>query len=309
MKKRAKAKTAKKAVRKPVQKAVRKTVQKAAKAGKADVWYVYGIVRDDFDPGRAPAGLDDTPVRVAKSGRIGALVSRLPGSGYSATDVESKSGEVAWLSPRAMAHDRVLTWAQEHGGVVPLPMFSLWGSEDTLARSLAEQASDLTRVFERVAGADEFGLRVHRRDAVMLGAIDDLDPEIAALRRESQAASPGQRYLLDRKLAEQGKGAVRAASQRMAKKIFEELRAFARDALSRPPVPEAGGGRVPDATLVLNAAFLVDRKRLDEFRAAVGSHVQDYQTRGLAFDFTGPWPPYNFVAEGGGAALRSGASR
>lgn len=298
MKKRAK-KTAK-SRRKTVQKAAKKT----ATAGKNDVWYVYGIVRDGFDPGRAPAGLDDTAVSVAKSGRVGALVSRLPGSGYSAKDVESSSGEVSWVSPRAMAHDRVLTWAQEHGGVIPLPMFSLWGSEDALARSLADQAADLTRVFERVSGADEFGLRVHRRDAVMLGAIDDLDPEIAALRREVRAASPGQRYLLERKLAEQGKSAVRAASQRMAKKIFDELRAFARDALSRPPVPDAG--RVPDATIVLNAAFLVDRKRLDEFRAAVGSHVREYQPRGLAFDFTGPWPPYHFVAVGGGAALRSG---
>jgi hypothetical protein len=50
---------------------------------------------------------------------------------------------------------------------------------------------------------------------------------------------------------------------------------------------------------VLNAAFLVDRKRLDEFRAAVGSHVREYQPRGLAFDFTGPWPPYNFVEQAG----------
>jgi hypothetical protein len=284
-----------------------KTAAKRTTTGGKDVWYVYGIVREGFDPARAPAGLDDTPVRVAKSGRIGALVSRLPGSGYSAQDIESNSGEVAWVSPRAMAHDRVLTWAQEHGGVIPLPMFSLWGSEDALSRSLADQASELARVVDRVSGADEFGLRVHRRDDVMIGAIDDLDPQIAALRREVRAAPPGQRYLLERKVADLGKGAVRAASQRMAQRIFDELRAFARDALSRPPVPEAG--RVPDATLVLNAAFLVDRKRLDEFRAAVGAHVRDYQPRGLAFDFTGPWPPYNFVGEGGGAALRSGGSR
>lgn len=308
MKKRANGGGGKKTAKGRKKTAARKTAKAVttARAGK-DVWYVYGIVQEDFDPGRAPDGLDDTRVSVAKRGRIGALVSRLPGSGYSAKEVESNSGEVSWLSPRAMAHDRVLTWAQEHGGVVPLPMFSLWGSEDALAQSLADQASDLTRVLERVSGADEFGLRVHRRDDVMLGAIDDLDPQIAALRREAQSASPGQRYLLERKLAEQGKGAVRAASQAMAKRIFDELRAFARDALARPPVPEVGA--VPDATLVLNAAFLVDRRRLDEFRAAVGGHVREYQPRGLAFDFTGPWPPYNFVGKVAGAALRSGASR
>jgi hypothetical protein len=267
-----------------------------------DLLYVYGVVRDGFDTARAPAGLDDTSIGLARAGAIAALVSRLPESGYSARVIEENSGEVAWVSPRAMAHDRVLTWAQEHGGVIPLPMFSLWENDASLAKSLAGQTSELAQVFERVSGADEFGLRVHRRDAVMLESIDDLDSEMARLRKEAQAASPGQRYLLERKFADRGKQAVRTASHRMAKQIFDELAAVARDALARPLTPEAG--RTPDATLVLNGAFLVDRKRLDDFRAAVGAHVRDYQPRGLAFDFTGPWPPYNFVAKPGGTALR-----
>jgi hypothetical protein len=288
----------KKSTKKSAKKSARELVPPAR-----DLCYVYGIVRESFDASRAPAGLDDAAVSVAKSGRIGAIMSRVPESMYGASAVEETSGDVAWLSPRAMAHDRVLTWAQEHGGVIPMPMFSLWRSEAALTKSLAAQASDLTRVFDRVSGADEFGLRVHRRDAALLASIDDFDPEIAKLRREAGAASPGQRYLLEAKVAEQGKNAVRAVAQRMAKQIFEELRAISRDALSRPLTPEPG--HVPDATLVLNGAFLVDRKRLDEFRAAVGAHVRDYQPRGLAFDFTGPWPPYNFVSKGGRAALRS----
>jgi Gas vesicle synthesis protein GvpL/GvpF len=268
--------------------------------------YVYGIVRDSFDASLAPPGVDDTKVTVVRRGRIAALASSVPETIYGSSAVEENSGDVAWLSPRAMAHDRVLTWAQEHGGVIPMPMFSLWRSEEALSKSLASQASELTRVFERVSGADEFGLRVHRRDAVMLESIHEVDPEMAQLRAQAQAASPGQRYLLERKLADEGKGAVRSAAQRMAKQIFEGLRAISRDALSRPLTPEQG--RVPDATLVLNGAFLVDHEHVDEFRAAVGAHVRDYQPRGLAFDFTGPWPPYNFVSQRGRAALQ-GAGR
>lgn len=273
----------------------------------ARLFYVYGIVQAGFDATGSPSGVDDSPVTVETSGQLAALVSRVPKSGYGARVVERNSGDVAWLSPRAMAHDRVLTWAQDHGGVIPLPMFSLWGTRAALARSLAKQAPDLARVFERVSGADEFGLRVHRRDAEMLESIDDLDDETAQLRRQARAASPGQRYLLERKLADQAKRAARAASHRMAKRIFEDLRAMARDAVARPLVPEAG--RAPDATLVLNGAFLVDRKRVDEFRAAVGAHVREYQPRGLSFDFTGPWPPYNFVGEGRGAGGTGRAGR
>ena len=260
-----------------------------------DVLYAYGFVRDGFDAAGAPSGLDDVPVGVSRVGGVGALVSRLPREAYAAAEVERKSGDVAWLSPRAMAHDRVLTWAQEHGGVIPLPMFSLWGSDEALSGALTSRARELLRLFERVAGADEFGVRVYRLDAVMLEGLDELDPEIARLRHEANAAPPGQRYLIERKIADQGKLALRSASHRLAKQVFDALRPLARDALARPLVPDAA--RATEATLVLNGAFLVDRKRLDEFRAAVGEHVRQYQPRGLTFDFTGPWPPYNFVAE------------
>jgi hypothetical protein len=261
-----------------------------------DVLYAYGFVRDGFRVEQAPPGLDDTPIELARAGNVAALISRLPAGAYAASEVERNSGDVAWLSPRAMAHDRVLTWAQEHGGVVPLPMFSLWGGDAPLSRALTERAAELIRVFELVAGADEFGVRIHRRDAAMLEGIDDLDPEIASLKREASAAPPGQRYLIERKIADRGKSAVRAVSQRLAKQIFETLRPLARDAIARPLVPESG--RAPEATLVLNGAFLVDRKRLDDFRAAVGEQVRANQPRGLTFDFTGPWPPYNFVGQG-----------
>ena len=259
----------------------------------SDVIYVYGIVRDELDSTRVPDGIDDGRVAKISSGVHAALVSRLSSQAYAPSEVEARSGDVSWLSPRAMAHDRVLTWAHDHGGVIPLPMFSMWESTGSLSRWLDDRASELGDIFARIADADEFGLRVHRRDALMMQAIDSLDDDVARLKREAEHASPGQRYLLERKVAEQGKNAVRAASQRLARDAFDRLRLLSRDAIARPLAPEAN--RVPDATIVLNAAFLVERKRNAGFRAAVADLVRDLEPRGLAFDFTGPWPPYNFV--------------
>jgi hypothetical protein len=268
-----------------------------------DVVYVYGIVRDGFDAGRVPEGIDDAAVRATRASKVAALASRLPRSVYGAGAIDRNSGDVTWLSPRAMAHDRVLTWAHDHGGVVPLPMFSMWESEESLARWLADRAAELSRVFDKIADADEFGLRVHRRDAIMMQSIDDIDPAMAELKKEAAAASPGQRDLLERKRAERGKGAVRAASQRLSQEIFQQLRARSRDATSLPLTPsDAGGGKATEGTLVLNGAFLVDRRRNEDFRAAVAALARDHERRGLAFDFTGPWPPYNFVGEPRAAA-------
>ena len=256
------------------------------------VHYVYGIVRSGFDAARAPAGIDDTMIELAQSGKLAALVSRLDAATYGPAAIERSSGDVSWLSPRAMAHDRVLTWAQEHGGVLPMPMFSLWGSDDALRKMLEERQPDFERIFSRVEGADEFGVRVHRRDDALAKSLADLDDDTRRLQQEAAAASPGQRYLLERKLEDHMKLAVRSAAKRMVKQIFDELAVLSRDAVARPLVADPN---TPDVTLVLNAAFLVDRKRLDEFRSAVGDRVREFQPRGLTFDFTGPWPPYNFT--------------
>jgi hypothetical protein len=256
------------------------------------VHYVYGIVRSGFDAARAPAGLDDTMIELAQSGKLGALVSRLDAATYAPAAIERNSAEVSWLSPRALAHDRVLTWAQEHGGVLPMPMFSLWGSDDALRRMLEDRQGEFERVFSRVEGADEFGVRVHRRDDVLAKSLDDLDEDTRRLQAEAAAASPGQRYLLERKLEDHMKLAVRTAGKRMAKQLFDDLAALARDAVARPLVADPN---TPDVTLVLNAAFLVDRARLDDFRATIGDRVRALEPRGLTFDFTGPWPPYNFT--------------
>src|SRR5215212_7543922 len=94
----------------------------------SSVWYVYGIVEADLELDGAPTGLDDAPLALeradASDGRFAALVSSLDGDRYSAPALERDSADVEWLSHRAIAHDRVLTWASDKGAVVPLPILS-----------------------------------------------------------------------------------------------------------------------------------------------------------------------------------------
>jgi len=256
--------------------------------------YVYGVVQPGFDASSAPAGVEEQSVAVVDAGRYAVLASRVPGDALAPQVVEQRSGDMEWVGPRALAHDRVMTWAQERGGIVPMPMFSLWSDEAAMRASITGRETALADAFGRIAGADEYGLRVHRNERAMLERAHELDPAIAALRQEADAAPPGQRYLLERKIAEQSKQAVRAASQRIAKDAYAALQPIARAAMVRPLTPSAA--TPDDATLVLNAAFLVERARFDAFRAELTRQLGAAEALGLTFDFTGPWPPYNFVA-------------
>ncbi|HEY9228394.1 MAG TPA: GvpL/GvpF family gas vesicle protein, partial [Gemmatimonadaceae bacterium] len=116
------------------------------------VWYVYGIVPASLSPSTLPSGLDDADVVIERRNgdRAAALVSVLDGERYAEAPLESSSGDVNWLSPRAVAHDRVLTWASDLGPVVPFPMFSLFSGREAVDAMLSERSAQLASLLDRL---------------------------------------------------------------------------------------------------------------------------------------------------------------
>jgi hypothetical protein len=263
------------------------------------VWYVYGIVPASLSPATLPSGLDDSDVRLERNGdgRVAALVSVLDGERYSPAALESTTGDVEWLSPRAMAHDRVLTWASDRGPVVPLPMFSLFSGESAVQAMLSERSAQLSSTLAEIGSAREYALRVYRVDSELLASMDSLSPRLKELAANAAAAAPGQRYLLERKLDGEKKSEMRAVTQQLVDEIVRSLSAHSvRHVRSPIPRTDADASR---GVMVLNAAFLVKPERFEEFQKTLTALVSRHDAHGLRFDFTGPWPAYHFV---GGAA-------
>jgi hypothetical protein len=67
--------------------------------------------------------------------------------------------------------------------------------------------------------------------------------------------------------------------------IHESLKPVAVASRSNKPI----GDR-----MIMNAAYLVERSREQEFDEAVKALSRKYEDV-LSFKYTGPWPPYNFV--------------
>ena len=264
------------------------------------LWYVYGIVPADTSMTSIPGGIDDAGVSIERVSDIAALVSVLDGGDYSPSAIERSSGDVEWLSPRAMAHDRVLTWASDHGAVIPLPMFSLFSGEDAVQRMLNDRGPQLGRTLSRVAKGREYALRVYRIDAELAPAVVDLSPRLSEMARTASGASAGQRYLLERKLD----GERRAEMRNVTRQIVDEIvDALSRSALStsRSPIPKVSTEDGARGTLVLNAAYLVAPSAFEAFQRTLTDLVQRHGGYGFRFDFTGPWPPYHFVDDNDGA--------
>jgi hypothetical protein len=259
--------------------------------------YVYGFVSPGTAIEHAPAGLDGEPIALEREGPIAALVSQLDAARYAPTEVEARVADIEWVGPRAVAHDEVLTWASDAGGVIPLPMFTLFSSAEALHELLRTRGDAMRATLARVAPCQELGVRVFRDDAVLGAHLAELSPAVAEIERAARAATPGQRYLLERKAEGERRKELRRVGSEAAAEIHDALSARSLEA-TRDPLPSGGGGKESAAAAVLNAAYLVPRDSVAHFREALAQLSSRFEPRGFRFELTGPWPPYHFVREG-----------
>lgn len=254
--------------------------------------YVYGVVPSTFAGAGDPKGLDGLTVDRVIEGDLAALTSSLSPTDYSPERLEANTALVEWLGPRAVAHDRVVTWAGDAGPVIPFPMWTLFASEAGIRGMLRDRSGEFRETLASVAGTHEYAVRIFASPLKVEEQIARLRPAIAELEASAAKAGPGQRYLLQKKIAEQREGEVRAFLRETAADCYGQLEGVAVKAVRHqlPSETPAGKGRA-----ILYAAFLVGDSELDEFRRVLTSLVNQHRDSGLDFDFTGPWPPYNFV--------------
>jgi Gas vesicle synthesis protein GvpL/GvpF len=257
--------------------------------------YVYGIVPTGLALAGAPRGLDDAPLSIEREGEVAALVSWLDASAYAPETIEGLVGDVAWVGPRAVAHDAVLTWASDAGAVIPLPMFTLFTDVAGVRGMLRARASALQATLTRVAPAQEFAVRVFRIDSELSTRLGELSPAIAQLEEAARAATPGQRYLLERKADAERRSELRRIGTEVGREVYQSLQALSVET-AREALPTSNG-EGSAGIAVLNAFFLVRRDAVDQFRSGLTALAHRFEPRGFRFEFTGPWPPYHFVRD------------
>jgi Gas vesicle synthesis protein GvpL/GvpF len=257
--------------------------------------YVYGVVGSSLQTSTAPTGIDDGPVSVVPNDDYAALTTSVSAEDYAPDRVERLTADVDWVSQRAMAHDRVLTWASDNGPVIPFPMWTLFRDTKAVKGMLGKRAKELKTTFARIAGGREFIVRVYVQPGVLQDHLGDHSTELKSLESEASRASPGQKYLLERKIENLRRDAGRDVTAKVAAEIHDSLRAASMESVREQPV-NSGAPR-EQGRAILNASFLVAPARVVELQTALTQMVNKYEPSGFKFDFTGPWPPYHFVGE------------
>jgi hypothetical protein len=254
------------------------------KMSAAKAVYLYGVVRSARRPSmtRVPGGVPggSCPEVHAVAPSLWIVSARVPLDVYGPSHLEPRLRDLDWVSQAALAHEGVVEHCSKArtATVIPMKLFTMFSTLDKAINDVASRRSEIQQAMRRIAGAEEWGVRVFRR------------PERAGGTPAARPAS-GAAFLRARKRARDTAAGARSKSARAANRAFDRLRRVARDARVRQTRSESGTNPP-----ILDATFLVGASSRARFRTEARRQAHAVADAGAELVLTGPWPAYNFVA-------------
>lgn len=232
--------------------------------------YVYGLV-----PAEHPARLGDLTGVGGRPGeldqlRVGPIAAVV---GPAPPGLRARRRELA-------AHRDVVAALHAAGPVLPMRFGVVVEDERSLRDELARDASRHLATLDELRDRVEMNVKLVPDEDAMVRMVADRDPAVVAERRVRDGAG----YQDQVRLGELVADAIRRHAEADGRQVLDALAPLARHVVLGPPV----------AGCALNASFLVDTDRVDQF-AGLAAELADERTHRAEVRCTGPLPPYSFT--------------
>lgn len=251
--------------------------------------YLYCVAHGKRAPAltRVPRGLPGTGrARAIDAGEeLWIVVADAPLERYGAAPVEARLRDLDWVAACATAHEAVVEHVSKAATTIPLKLFTLFTSDERAVAHIAKLRPAIDRAVARVAGRQEWGIRVH---------LDEARARRVQRERATKATAgvtSGTRFLMLKKQEQQAVKEALARGRADVDATFEALAQAADDARRRQP------DNVDGTRLVLDAAFLLPPRRVTAFKRTARERATRLAQHGYTLTLSGPWPPYNFVGD------------
>ncbi len=246
--------------------------------------YLYCVIKAARRPSlaRVPAGLTgaSAPEAHQVSPSLWLIASQVPLAIYGAPELEARLRDLDWVSRTALAHEAVVEYFARARGtvVIPAKLFTMFSTEARAIDDVARRRVSIDRVVKRIAGCEEWGIRITRRTSPPTPAVPESRP------------TSGSAFLAAKKAARDAVVKARSEAAAAAEETFRRLAHVSREATQRDRRQEPGTNPP-----ILEAAFLVKATGVTRFKAEARRQTDACAAAGADMTITGPWPAYNFI--------------
>jgi hypothetical protein len=236
---------------------------------------------------------DDSKLEWVVTGDLAALASEVPTASYSEERLAEHLSDASWTAVRAMRHETIAEYVAKRAPIVPLRFGTIFLSRDGIERMLSEKGRELREILERLRGREEWGVNVFCDQSALMADITSVSPVLRELSERAAHASPGQSYLMQKKIdalkVDEARGALNRIVEQVEQALGEQSVDAKRLRVLKVEATEHG-------ELKAKFAFLVTKSDFDAFRDAAERLAQEHQSAGVRLELTGPWPAYNCTA-------------
>ena len=235
--------------------------------------YIYGIIDLNEEMAETITGVDGANIYIIPYRDIGALSSNLN------TPVRNTDED------RVLEHEMALEKVMKNFTVLPMRFLTVFDKKDNVLSMLNEHYSDFREDLDRLRDKVEFGIKTIWPGAIIRDRIEnayrkeqsDLSSSSDSLGKSFMKEKFG-KYKIDKEFEEE--------ADRCVAVIDDFLNRF---------VAEKRLEKLKTENLLLDAAYLVDKEKQEDFKKA----FKELKTSpgDLKYLFSGPWPPYNFVTK------------
>jgi hypothetical protein len=184
----------------------------------------------------------------------------------------------------ALAHEKIIQSLLKYYNLVPCSFGNVFKCKEDINTFISKTYEYLKENLDKVRDKMEVGLRVFWKKPVFSEEIET--KEIKELRDMLLQKNNADNYYLKIDLGKMVEAQVSRRRQYYSDAIFEPLANYAVEAKLNDTV---------NPLMVLNASFLIQNSKEQEFDNQVGTKMKKFEDR-LDFSYSGPWPPYNFTS-------------
>jgi hypothetical protein len=237
------------------------------------VLYLYGITQSKPHDLPELMGVDRfAAIEAVDCEEIFCWISRVSALDFE-KNLASNMENLDWLAETSVAHQRVISAISRATDILPTRFGTVFRTEQSLCKHVAKRVRSLKKDFERIRGADEWGVKVF---AIQPAAIP------------MPAARTGKEYL---------KAKAALLPSRKPKSIQREDLMEFEQALTDVATETAPAGNVSRGQrgLAFQTSLLVKRAQRRKLESVLQKFANQW-TRERRIECTGPWPPYSFVS-------------
>lgn len=239
-------------------------------------YYVYGIIaaNGQLSFGKSSMEGEVADVFAVHHQDLAAVVSQVKPSMLDAT------------SQNVLAHEQIVERVMDTHTVIPMSFGAVFRTKDDVQAMLKGAYASFREVLDKIEGTIEFGLNIAWDRNRVVEHLKHKNAEIRQFVLELKKKRLESTYLATMQLARMIERALAEYSVAIVKETYDRLRSVCLASRENKPAGD---------NVIMNAAFLLERKKANEFDRILRRISKKFQNL-LHFKYSGPWPPYNFVS-------------